>query len=235
MFNKLSWDPVSRVRTNFSLAVVADQGRRVHLPRPNAYAPDTTTLSLAAMDPHRNSGLLPAAVELHGPGGYQRDADTSLLTDSRRPVLGQLQDHRASRILIIDYLPDLGRQLCRRFRRLCGSPKATPTSRGSRITDYDIVTRTFVQTDFSKFGNFLGQHNLKGGWGFTKTVNRMNDHEMGGGYIDVYWDTPVAQRRLRRTAARTATTNSTIAAPRAAPARACTTCSSRTSGGLPSA
>ncbi len=56
------------------------------------------------------------------------------------------------------------------------------------ITDYDIVTRTFVQTDFSKFGNFLGQHNIKGGWGYTKTVNRVLTREAYDGWIGIYWN-----------------------------------------------
>lgn len=55
MFNKLSWDPVSRVRTNFSW-LWSPTKVKGFIPRPNAYAADTTTLPLTGYTPIKDSG-----------------------------------------------------------------------------------------------------------------------------------------------------------------------------------
>jgi hypothetical protein len=55
-------------------------------------------------------------------------------------------------------------------------------------TFHDLTTRTYFQVDASKFGTFLGQHNLKGGWGITKTVNNVEERYPQGGYVRVFWN-----------------------------------------------
>lgn len=58
-----------------------------------------------------------------------------------------------------------------------------------RNTFFDLTTRTYGQVDYSVFASFLGQHNLKVGYGRQKTVNNVDESYPGGGYIQVYWDT----------------------------------------------
>ncbi|MBC7926802.1 MAG: hypothetical protein H7039_14205, partial [Bryobacteraceae bacterium] len=41
----------------------------------------------------------------------------------------------------------------------------------------------------STFVKFLGQHNIKVGWGRQKTVNKIDESYQGGGYVQVYWNT----------------------------------------------
>ena len=55
-------------------------------------------------------------------------------------------------------------------------------------TYYDLTSRTYFQIDASKFLNFFGQHNLKGGYGRSKTVNKVSELYPGGGYISINWD-----------------------------------------------
>lgn len=55
-------------------------------------------------------------------------------------------------------------------------------------SQYDVVTRTYVQADFSKFFRALGGHDLKVGIGTQKNVNRVYQDYPTGGYINIFWD-----------------------------------------------
>jgi len=55
-------------------------------------------------------------------------------------------------------------------------------------TIWDNTTRTYVQADFSQFLSFAGQHNLKAGIGTQKNVNNVNDSWYGPlGRARLYW------------------------------------------------
>jgi hypothetical protein len=187
MFHKVSWDPTNRIRTNFSW-LWSPTKVNGFIPRPNSTAPDTTTLSLSAVDYVRESGYFQPQ------SSYTGQVDISLTNTSLVTIRGgRFWDNYKStglpNVISITYQNSAANLP---FEIPAGLRQPTGFANIARqaSNDYDIVTRTFVQTDFSKFGNFFGQHNLKGGWGFTKTVNRMNDHEMGGGYINVFWNSP---------------------------------------------
>ena len=52
----------------------------------------------------------------------------------------------------------------------------------------DMTTRTYVQADFTQFVNFGGTHNFKAGIGTQKNVNRVNDSWYGpDGRVELYW------------------------------------------------
>ncbi|MEZ5400375.1 MAG: carboxypeptidase regulatory-like domain-containing protein [Bryobacteraceae bacterium] len=53
---------------------------------------------------------------------------------------------------------------------------------------WDIVTRTYVQADVSKFINAFGTHDLRVGAGTQKNVNNVLQDYPTGGYINVFWD-----------------------------------------------
>ncbi len=213
-------------------------------PRQNGYLPDaaaptlpdTTTLSLAATTPSKDSGYFQPQSSYTGQVDISRHP-APRCSPSAAAVSGTTSSTTGlPNTLSISYLhvgvePATYRPIPADLQQ----PKGYANIARNTVNDYDIVTRTFIQTDFSKFGNFLGQHNLKGGWGFTKTVNRMDNHETGGGWIGVYWNSqrvstdPTTRGHLRLLRVQRPP------APRAPPARACTTSSSRTSGGSPSA
>jgi len=56
-------------------------------------------------------------------------------------------------------------------------------------TNYDISTRSYFQTDFSKYiGSAWGSHDLKLGYGLIKNVNKVDVAYPGGGYVFVYFN-----------------------------------------------
>jgi hypothetical protein len=61
------------------------------------------------------------------------------------------------------------------------------TPRVSR-SQYDIVSRTYVQGDFTQFFRALGTHDLKVGGGTQKNVNKVLQDYPTGGYIYTFWD-----------------------------------------------
>ncbi len=185
MFHKLSWDPVSRVRTNFSW-LWSPSRQKGYLPNLNAYAPDTTVTSLAAMEPQRNTGFYQPQTNYTG----QIDISvtpTALLTVRGGRFWDNFKTLGYPEVQNIQYLTSAS-SLPFTIPSALQQPKGYQNIPRGAITDYDIVTRTFVQTDFSKFGHFLGQHNLKGGWGYTKTVNRVLTREAYNGWIGIYWN-----------------------------------------------
>ena len=60
-------------------------------------------------------------------------------------------------------------------------PKGYANVPRQTVSDYDIVTRTFVQTDFSKFGNFLGQALSA----FAMIGHVRQDHPLAGAVHDL--------------------------------------------------
>ncbi len=193
MFNKISWDPVSRIRTNFSW-LWSPTKVNGFIPRPGAYAPDTTTLSLGAVNPIKDSGYFQPQSSYTGQVDISVTS-TSLLTIRGGRFWDNFKSTGLPNLISITY-QNSAVGLPIQIPASLQQPKGFANIARQAANDYDIVTRTFIQTDFSKFGSFLGQHNFKGGWGFTKTVNRMNDHEMGGGYINIFWDSPFKSAAL---------------------------------------
>jgi hypothetical protein len=57
----------------------------------------------------------------------------------------------------------------------------------SNQTVFDITTRTYVQGDFSQYLHGAGQHNIKAGVGVQKNVNKVNDTFGPDGRINLYW------------------------------------------------
>lgn len=58
----------------------------------------------------------------------------------------------------------------------------------SARTFHDLTTRTYVQADYSQLFNLGGQHNVKFGAGTTKNVNNVDDAWVGrGGRVHLFW------------------------------------------------
>lgn len=56
-------------------------------------------------------------------------------------------------------------------------------------SNYDIATRTYFNVDASKFiTGFLGAHDIKGGYGLVKNVNKVDLAYPGGGYALVFFN-----------------------------------------------
>jgi hypothetical protein len=189
-FNKLSWDATSKIRANLSW-LWSPSNQKGYLPALNAYAADTTVVSLAAIQPIKDVGFFQPQSSYTG----QVDISvtpTALLTIRGGRFWDNFKSTGIPEILSITYrtsAANLPADLAASVPAAMRQPTGFNNIPRNAITDYDIVTRTFIQTDFSKFGHLLGQHNIKGGWGFTKTVNRVSTREASGSWIGVYWNT----------------------------------------------
>jgi hypothetical protein len=59
----------------------------------------------------------------------------------------------------------------------------------TEVSYFDVTSRGFIMADYTRSFRALGTHNLKGGWGFQKIVNKVNTGYQGGGYnVAIYWD-----------------------------------------------
>jgi hypothetical protein len=183
MFNKVSWDPINRVRTNFSWLWSPSKLTGV-IPAPNS-GPDTTTLSIAAVAPVKDSGFFQPQSSYTGQVDFSV-SNTALLTVRGGRFWDNFKATGLPETTSVTYSTSASAMT--NIPANLRQPVGYANISRKKLTEHDIVTRSFVQTDFSVFANLLGQHNLKGGWGFTKTVNNVVDREMGGGYINVFWN-----------------------------------------------
>lgn len=183
MFNKLSWDPINRIRTNFSW-LWSPSKLKGNIPAPNS-GPDTTTLSIAALTPVKDSGFFQPQSSYTGQVDFSV-TNTALLTVRGGRFWDNFKATGLPEITSVTYSTSASAMTT--IPANLRQPVGYANISRKKLSEFDIVTRSFVQADFSVFANLLGQHNLKGGWGFTKTVNKVIDREMGGGYINVFWN-----------------------------------------------
>lgn len=187
-FNKLSFDPVSRIRANFTWL----------------YTPQYLTGSLYAYDgisPNVSTRSLKAARDSASRGynqpeqSYTGNLDFTLGNTSLLSVKGgryYLNYKEVGVPFLKSYwwqassvgLPGVPADL--------QQPYNYATASAAQVV-HDITTRSYVQADFSQFLRFLGSHNLKAGIGTQKNVNNVNDAWVGPeGRVQLYWNLSVA-------------------------------------------
>jgi len=186
-FNKLSWNPVDRIRTNFTWL----------------YTPEYQTGSLYGYDEWGINATSSTKADAFADSrrGYNQ-AENSLtgqvdltLTNSSLisvkggryflnyketgvPTSGSYWWQLTPNITTIDPTLQFDDDLQRN--------QGTTTPSGA-ITASDKTTRTYIQTDMSQLFNLGGQHNIKFGVGTQKVVNNINDLWYGAdGRVDLY-------------------------------------------------
>jgi Carboxypeptidase regulatory-like domain/TonB-dependent Receptor Plug Domain len=186
MFNKLSWDPVNRIRTNFSW-LYTTQKRTGLLPAFTGYCADCNLNTSANYETSRTQGwYLPK-------NSYSGSMDVTLSSSSLISVRGgYFWDN------YIDSNPPAKHQTRYNVSGI-GLPFEIPSALQqpnnyfdvplTEVSYFDITSRGFYMADYSKTFRFGGTHNLKGGGGFQKIVNNANTGYQGGGYnVAIYWD-----------------------------------------------
>ena len=186
MFNKLSWDPVSRIRTNFSW-LYTTQKRTGLIPAFTGYCADCNLNPVANYDSYRTQGwYLPK-------NSYTGTMDVTLSSSSILSVRGgYFWDN------FIDNNPPAKHQTRYNLTGI-GLPFEIPQELQqptnyfdvplTEVNYFDITSRGFYMADYSKSFRFGGMHNLKGGAGFQKIVNNSNTGYQGGGYnVAIYWN-----------------------------------------------
>ena len=173
-FNKLSFDPSSRVRTNFTYLNTTSR-LTGSLPAYDGLGPNYSTLSLAYIPGAATRGYHQPEVN------YTGNVDVTVSNTSLLSI-------RAGRYYL-NY-----KELGIPFRSytwwqassvgMSGVPtdlqKASnyATNSAAQIL-WDLTTRTYVQADFSQFLKGLGTHSLKFGVGTAKNVNNVNNSKNG--------------------------------------------------------
>ncbi|HVN77737.1 MAG TPA: carboxypeptidase regulatory-like domain-containing protein [Terriglobia bacterium] len=186
LFNKLSWDPTSRIRTNFSWLYTTLKATGI-LPPYDGYGSNFNVNPISTYDPNKNQGFyipknnysgsvdvtLSNTALLSFKGGYFWDNYKDTNPPSQHTII-----YRSSAIgLPFEIPPDM--------QQPNGWYNVPPIT----VNYFDITSRGYFQGDFSKIFHLGGTHNLKGGAGFAKNVNIVNTGYQGGGYeTRIYWD-----------------------------------------------
>jgi len=66
-------------------------------------------------------------------------------------------------------------------------PIGTQNTPRALIVDHDTTKRGFLNADYNHAFNAAGNHNLKGGFGWQKTINDANQ-AYPGGYVNIFWN-----------------------------------------------
>jgi hypothetical protein len=186
MFNKLSWDPINRIRTNFSW-LYTTQKRTGLIPSFQGYCADCNSNPVANYDSYRTQGwYLPK-------NSYTGTLDITLTNRSLLSLRGgYFWDN------FKDNNPPSKHQTRYNVSGI-GLPFAIPAALQqpnnyfdvplTEVNNFDITSRGFYMGDYTTTFNAGGSHNLKGGAGFQKIVNNSNTGYQGGGYnVAIYWN-----------------------------------------------
>jgi hypothetical protein len=185
MFNKLSWDATSHIRTNFSWLYTTQKATGL-LPAFDAYCASCNVNSVAANESNRKQGwylpqnsytgtvdvTLSSTSLLSLRGGYFWDN----YKDTNAPSTPQVAYRTSATDLPFD-IPEELQQPNRWFN--------VPLT---EVNNFDITSRGFFQGDYSKMFHFGGTHNLKGGAGIQKVVNKVDVNYQGGYQTSIFWD-----------------------------------------------
>jgi hypothetical protein len=186
MFNKLSWDPVSRIRTNFAWLYTSFKWKGL-VPGFNAMTPNSNVYSISDFESTRSrEWYLPK-------NSYTGSVDLTLSNTSllsfrggyfwdNYKTFGAPPDHTISYATSATDLPfTIPQELIH--------PSGWANVPAMRVTYFDLTSRGYFQGDYSKTFHLLGIHNLKSGAGVQKLVNKVNNGYQGGGYmVFVSWN-----------------------------------------------
>jgi hypothetical protein len=197
-FNKISFDPMKRIRTNFSWlwSPIMSTGS---IPAPN-YFGNMVTSSLKSFEPTRNRGYTMPKNNYRGQVDFTI-SNTSLLTVSGGRFWDNYKTSGIPDLTSVTYqtpVTAMDASLVGDVPAAMQGPKNFSNGLRLRKTFQDVGTRTYLQADFGQFFRFLGTHDLKVGVGSQKMVNRVND-AYPNGYIYVYWGSSFKSNSTGRT------------------------------------
>jgi hypothetical protein len=184
LFEKLSFDITRKLRGSLHWLYTPTKslGR---VPGYNGECPNCMSSSLAANQVNQNIGFFAPQSNY----GAQLDwviTPTALFSVRSGRFWDNYKDTGLPAITPVNYsTPSIG--LAGVPANLQGPTNFNNTPRLDQ-TFYDIVTRTYVQGDFSVFLRALGTHDLKLGVGTQKNVNSVFTGYPTGGYINIFWD-----------------------------------------------
>jgi hypothetical protein len=182
-FNKVSFQPVERLRMNFTW-LYTPQTLTGSIYALDGYAPDTSTNFIA--DARKSATL-----------GYFQPEQSYTGQVDYTPTNSSVISVRGGRYFL-NYM-DTGVQEKGEYWWIYtpADPAVPPdlqlpggytTPAGAQVL-HDKTTRTYVQADFSQFVHFAGSHNFKLGIGTAKNVNNVDNSWYGpNGRVALYWN-----------------------------------------------
>ena len=198
LFGKLSYDPIQRIRTNFTwlYTPTVSTGR---MPAYN-YGVNEVTSSLAANEINKRVGFFQPQSSYTGSINFLL-SDKMILSvkggrfwdnfkDTGIPAIGAVEYRTSSSLLCPPNTAS-----CPLLDSVSAAQRGDVGAGNSprlRNSYFDVVARTFVQADFGVFGRLWGDHDLKLGIGTMKNVNKVDNSYPGGGYVFVWWGSTFA-------------------------------------------
>lgn len=187
LFNKVTFQPVSRIRGNVSW-LWSPTKQTGSLPAYDFFGNGSTS-STAALAPRAGIGFFAPQ------SNYNANMDftlspTMLLTvrggrfwdnykDTGIPGFSSVQYQTPTSNLSADLLATVPANQV--------GPTGFYNTPRLQSTYHDLGARTYLQLDFSKVARLFGGHNLEAGWGIQKNVNNVDLGYPGGAYVYVYW------------------------------------------------
>jgi hypothetical protein len=179
-FSKLSYQPISKLRLNFSY-LYTPQSMTGSLYGYNSYAPNRSTNTLSNAKAVSGLGYFQPETSYTGEADYTLTNSSVLSLKAGRYWLDFKDTGVDANQSYWWRTSSIGIQGAPQF----GANYATPTA--AKVL-HDLTTRTYIQADFSQLVRFAGQHNFKFGLGTAKSVNNVNDSSFGpNGRINLFW------------------------------------------------
>lgn len=195
-FNKLSFDPTDRIRTNFTW-LYTPQYLTGSMYAYNGYAPNRVTRDSATAKSDGALGYDQPESSFTGQVDFTL-SNTSLLSVKGGRYYLNYKDTGVSNTWQTRWLSassSFSAAQLAQFPALADLPASVKhdlnyTTPAAAQTVHDITTRTYIQADFSQLVNFGGQHNFKFGLGTQKNINNVDDSWTGPlGRVNLYWGT----------------------------------------------
>lgn len=184
LFNKLSWDPMSKVRTNFTWLWTPTRVEGI-FPNYDGYGNNALT-SAQSIQPLKNQGWTQPQSNYNGQIDWTINS-TSLLTFRGGRFWDNFRTWGVPSNSSVTYQTS-GEDMTD-FPSQFRLPNGSFNTRRTQQTNFDLTTRTYYQIDFTKYiGSFFGSHDIKVGGGTQKTVNKVDVRYPGEGYVFIFWD-----------------------------------------------
>jgi hypothetical protein len=188
MFNKVSFEPFSRVRGSV-FWLWSPTKSTGSLPAYDFYGNGTTS-STAALAPRPGIGYF-APQSNYGGNLDITITPTTLFSvrggrfwdnykDTGIPGIAPVQYQTPTSNLPADLLANVPASL-RGATGFYNTPRL-------QNAFHDLGTRTYLQADIDKIAQFGGSHNIKFGWGVQKNINNVSLGYPGGAYTYVFWN-----------------------------------------------
>jgi hypothetical protein len=184
-FGKINYDPNSRLRTSFSVLWTPTTSKGT-LPAYDDFAPNQISSTLDSNRPQMTRGFESPQKSFSGTVDYTLSRSSllsvraGLFDDNYRdtgiPPVSSVSYSSSAIGLPFPIPPDL-----------VGGVNFQNTPR-VQLAQEDHTRRGYVNVDYVQAFNAAGAHSLKGGIGYQRTSNDVDNTYPGGGYVLVWWD-----------------------------------------------